>query len=152
MENKRVTLTKFQVESWKQIYGIQDVRYGELVLGNRHTEGSIESGVKILIPIDTETFGCAEIEDGEYLICPEATKKYRKRLDEINQYTDPCDEISEDRIKKLFSVIRPKSSMEMLLLSRGDYYIIRRSATSKYLEELDKMNELCIKESLINKK
>ena len=152
MENKRVTLTKFQVESWKQIYGIQDVRYGGLVLGNRHTEGSIESGVKILIPIDAETFGCAEIEGGEYLICPEATKKYRKRLDEINQYTDPCDEISEDRIKKLFSVIRPKSSMEMLLLSRGDYYIIRRSATSKYLEELDKMNELCIKDSLINKK
>lgn len=151
MENKIVTFSKFQIEAWRQTYGVRNIRYGGLVIGNRHIEGSIESGVKIVSLIDSSNYSLAEMEGGEYLMCPEATKKYRKRLDEINQYTDQYEEISQDRIKGLFSVIRLKSSMEMLDLSGGDYYIIRRSATSKYLEELDKMNELCIKDSLINR-
>lgn len=151
MENKTIILSKFQVEAWKQTYGIQNTRYGGLVIGNRHMEDSIKSGVKIVSPIDSNNYSLSEMEGGEYLMCPEATKKHRKRLDEINQYTGRYDEISEDRIKSLFSVIRLKSGMEMLELSGGDYYIIKRSATSKYLEELDKMNELCIKGSLINR-
>lgn len=151
MGDKIVTLTKFQVDSWIQVYGSRDARYGGLVLGNRHIEGSIESGVKMVNSIGSEIFRFDEMEGGEYLMCPEATIKYRSRLDEINQYEGIYDEISEERIKDLFSAIRPSTSMEMLVLSGKEQYIIRRSATSKYLEELDKMNELCIKDSLMNK-
>ena len=148
MENKTVILSKFQIDSWKQIYGIKDAQYGGLVLGNRHIEGSIESGVKIVNPIDSDRYSLFEMEGGEYLMCAGATKKYRKPLDEINRYPGKYDEISEERISKLYSVIKPTTAMEMLMLSGSNHYIIRRSATSKFLEELDKINRECIIESL----
>lgn len=149
MGNKIVTLTKFQVDSWEQIYGLRDARYGGLVLGNKHTEGRIDGGVKIVNLISPETYSLGEMEGGEYLMCPEATQKYKKRLTEINKYKGQYDEISEERIKDLFSVIRPSTSMEMLVLSGKDQYIISRSATSKYLEELDQMNETEVKKALM---
>lgn len=148
MGDKIVTLTQFQVESWGQIYGLRDAKHGGLVLGNRHIEGSIDGGVKMVNLISLGTYSLGEMEGGEYLMCPEAAQKYKKRLVEINKYKGLYDEISDERIKNLFSVIRPSSSMEMLVLSGKEQYIIRRSATSKYLEELDKMNRECIIESL----
>ena len=65
MENKTVILSKFQIDSWKQIYGIKDAQYGGLVLGNRHIEGSIESGVKIVNPIDSDRYRWKE----ENILC-----------------------------------------------------------------------------------
>lgn len=148
MDNKIIVLNKFQVESWRQIYGLQDARHGGLVLGNRHSKGCIESGIKLVNPISPDTYGLFEMEGGEYLMCSEATKKYKKRLTEINSYKGSYDEISEERIKNLFSVIKPATSMEMLVLSGKEHYIINRNATSKYLEELDEMNKKALIESL----
>ncbi|OAV63499.1 hypothetical protein Barb6XT_03133 [Bacteroidales bacterium Barb6XT] len=125
-----------------------DGSIGGLVLGRRHSEGSIY-GVR-------ETNGgkmelIMNMEGGEYLMNAMATDKYSDRLNEINQYVSNEPEIQKDRIEKLSCVIDAGNNYGFIQFSNYDQFIVNRNATAKYLEELDEMNSRALAKYLAEK-
>lgn len=143
-----ITFTLQQVLGLKQVYKLVDARYGGLVLGRRHSDG----GVKMLKPLSGNTFGLCEMEGGEFLTCSSFVSHHLDYLQQANSYFDENEGLSDDYDGHLFNIIRPLSSPYLLILSDSDQFIINRSATKKYLHDLDRINRECVLHELQEKK
>lgn len=131
MSNPIITLLRHMYDNNLII----DASKGGLVIGPRHSEGGIKM---ILLENDSINF-VGEMEGGEFLINTFASQKFHKRLFEINSYKGEYQPINETiSVRK---IIVPKGGMIIL---GGPQTIIKRSATSKYLNELQEINETTI--------
>lgn len=116
--------------------GFRNAIYGGLVIGKKHSEG----GIMMVTAADENKFVfVGEMEHGEYIMCPEATKMFIDRLNEINSDNEP-NELSIDGIRKVRNLIFTGNTFATLGIISGDQYIINANSTAKYLEELDRLN------------
>lgn len=115
---------------------IVDGRNGGLVVGRSHAEGHIV----FLSP--GEQLGHYEIqgvmEGGEYLMNPLATKKHWRRLNEINACRDAFASVLPLKARR---IIHTHAEPHDKLVVVHEQFVVNARATSKYVDELDAMNE-----------
>ena len=130
-------LEKDAIDYISQHGGFIDATPGGLVIGKTHGEG----GVMVVSPNkDGESIDIvAEIEHGEYIMCPKATKEYKNRLSEINSDNDFNGSINIDDIR-LKSVLFTGKTFATIIVMGEEQYIINSKSTAKYLDELERLN------------
>ncbi|MBR3302630.1 MAG: hypothetical protein IKI67_00375 [Bacteroidales bacterium] len=117
---------------------IVDASRGGLVLGSRHSDG----GIKMILIKDNALHFVGEMEGGEFLINYIAAQKFQDRLFEINSYKGNYSPLEDSPIVTgIRKIVVPKGH---LIILGGIQPIINRAATSKYLKELQEINESTI--------
>lgn len=115
---------------------ITEVIKGGLVLGDRHSE----EGIKIMQITGDTVYCVGEMEGGEYIINCFATEEHLDRIIQINDdNSGEVEDIPQDIVRGIRHYHIP--SGHWVIKSALNQAIINRSATKKYLEELNEINE-----------
>jgi hypothetical protein len=117
-----------------------DVRAGGLILGRNDNEddiGMLQFSARGILQL------CGRMQGGEYILNRMASAKYKDRLlemnDEENEYI-PLSSVPLNANTRIFNSHSVFGGEPLAFLIEPGQFIMRRSATSKYLSELGQMN------------
>lgn len=118
---------------------IIDARAGGLVLGRNHNKDDIP----MFAPVAPGIFQVLGLmQGGEFLINSNSAGKHSKRIEEINRNNDdeytPITSLIINEHSRVFNANGIKGDLSLLIDSGS--YIINRSATIRYYEELVDLN------------
>lgn len=126
---------------------IIDGSAGGMLVGNYHSKG----GIPVLKKCeDAEMYlVSAEFEGWEYLLCPNALKNNIEYLTKINlEFNGAADGFEEyefsENISKINTFLENDNMMfrsKFLILEPGNFFIVNKFSTKKYIEELDALNK-----------
>lgn len=120
---------------------IVDGRAGGLLLGRPHTEG----GIPVIVRTDGDTFAIKhEAEGGEYLVNWQAYNAAKARFDEINAHKeDEVIHLITPRVTPNSRLIHTRAapSDKLLWVDRRGQFIINATATFRFLDEIEELNE-----------
>jgi hypothetical protein len=120
---------------------VVDARTGGLVIGRSHADGNIYM-IRQKYPLYEFEF-CSHLEGGEYILNHNAYKKYKGRIDEINSYKVAGDAVDlYDVCKVNILLTKNEPGDKLLLIDYRGQFIVNKKATSKFLIELDVLNNI----------
>lgn len=115
---------------------IIDGRAGGLVLGRPHKNGNVYT----LAERDGEYICPLSMEGGEYLINRDAYDANKKQIDEINTFKE-FHETPPIEITNLLRIINTHSEInDKIVFIEYGQFIVNKNATSRYLNELQEIN------------
>jgi hypothetical protein len=126
---------------------VLDVSAGGLVLGR---DDRIDDIPMIVCAVEGIYYLGAHMQGGEFIVRTNSSIKYKERLDEINSYEGPEYIVNQtihlNNDSTIYNTNVDDNFIEKLdvrtkkVLVHAGQYIIRRSATAKYYEELVEIN------------
>lgn len=123
----------------KQSYALP-VSNGGLIIGKFHNEG----GVHIITPYRNGFKYIAEVEGYEYIVNPMSTSSNREFLKNINESVNHNKNSKPYKFyipKHIQTINLEKLRFDIMIIPNGEWYVINRTATEKYLNEIDEIND-----------
>lgn len=118
---------------------IVDGRPGGLILGKLHSDG----GVFTVTERNGQYLVLAEFEGDEYLVNWDSYQASKDRFDEINNFTDPHNNLISLSVTPKTRVLNTwaKPDCKFIWVDTRGQFMIRRVATAKYFTEIEQLNE-----------
>ncbi|WP_119789401.1 hypothetical protein [Flavobacterium anhuiense] len=139
--------TTEEVEGFKKLNVAIDGSHGGMLLGNYHSNG----GIPVLKKCDdAEMYQfSAEFEGWEYLLCAKAVENNIEYLTKINlEFNGAIDGFDEYRfpenVTKINTFLDSENTLlnsKFLILGVGNFFIVNKFSTKKYIKELDVLNK-----------
>jgi hypothetical protein len=123
----------------KDSYAIP-VDHGGLIIGKFHTEG----GVHVLTPYNNGFKYVCEMEGYEYIVNPTSTIENKEFLNHINYSVNHDKESNPIKFnvpRRIRTIDLRTLKFDLIIIPNGELYITNRTATEKYMDKIDEIND-----------